>query len=203
MAGPAPITPPHAAPDTTKGQALAAVGLLLNLLLAVVKLITGLLGRSYALTADAVESMVDMVGSAVTWGGLRIAAKPADEEHPYGHGKAEALAALLVALMIGAAGVGIAVKAIAELVGPTPGHVPRGYTLWVLLATIVIKGAVFIVMRNAARRSGSQAVKVEAFHQVSDAISSLAALVGVAAAVQWGIQRADDVAALVAAAIVL
>ncbi len=200
---PEPITPPQAAPDTSRGQRVAAAGMLLNLLLAIIKLIVGLVGRSYALTADAVESMVDVVGSAVIWGGLHIAAKPADEEHPYGHGKAEALAALMVAMLIAAAGLGIAVKAVAELVQPTPGHTPRAYTLWVLITVIVVKLVVFAATRNVARGTGSQAVRVEAWHHVSDAISSFAALIGVAAAVQWGYQRADDIAALIAASVVM
>src|SRR5437868_7102290 len=80
--------------DTARAERLALVGLLVNLGLATVKLLSGLLGHSYALVADAMESMTDIIGSAVIWGGLHIARRPADEDHPYGHGKAEAIAAL-------------------------------------------------------------------------------------------------------------
>jgi cation diffusion facilitator family transporter len=183
-----------------KGQGLALIGLVVNFGLSVVKLLAGLVGHSYALVADAIESMTDLVGSIVIWGGLRIAGKPADEDHPYGHGKAEALAGLIVAMMVLAAGVGIAVKSIAELL--TPHHSPAAFTLWVLIGVIVIKVWLFVVVRRAGRESGSSAVHVDAWHHISDAITSLAALAGISASLLWGYGRADDIAAIVAAAVI-
>ncbi len=187
-------------PDTAKGQRLALLGLLLNLSLAVIKLLAGLIGHSYALVADAIESMTDLVGSVVIWSGLHIAAKPADEDHPYGHGKAEALAALVVAMMVLAAGVGIAVKSIAELV--TPHHAPAPFTLWVLVGVIIVKTWLFVVVRRAGKESGISAVHVDAWHHISDSITSLAALIGIAAAIYLGYGRADDIAALIAAGVI-
>ena len=183
-----------------KGQRLALVGLGLNFALSIVKLLAGLLGHSYALVADAIESMTDLVGSFVIWSGLQIAAKPADEDHPYGHGKAEALAGLIVALMVLAAGIGIAVKSVAELL--TPHHAPAAFTLWVLIGVIVIKTWLFVVVRRAGRESGSSAVHVDAWHHISDAITSLAALVGISVSLVWHYGRADDIAALVAAGVI-
>ena len=101
-----------------KGVRVSRVGMAVNGTLAVVKLVAGIAGHSYALIADAVESLGDIVSSMIVWGGLVIAAKPADENHPYGHGKAEPLAALGVALMLIGAAVGIAVAAVSEIKVP-------------------------------------------------------------------------------------
>ncbi len=90
----APSTSP-----TRQGQRLALLGLVANVVLAAMKLVAGLIGNSYALVADAIESIGDIAGSVIIWGGLHISAKPADEDHPYGHGKAEALAGFAVAIM--------------------------------------------------------------------------------------------------------
>lgn len=188
-------------PDTTRGQRLAMAGLFINLALAIIKLIAGLVGRSYALVADAIESLTDLVGSAVIWSGLRIAARPADREHPYGHGRAEALAAFIVAMIVLAAGVGIAVKAISELL--TPHHAPAPFTLWVLIGVIVIKTGLFIVVRRAARAEGGSAIATDAWHHAGDAITSLAALIGISVSLVWGYPRADDIAALVASGVII
>jgi cation diffusion facilitator family transporter len=147
--------------------------------------------------------MADIVGSVVIWGGLHIAAKPADPEHPYGHGKAEALAALIVAAMVGAAGLGIAVKAVYEIITPSGG--PEPFTLLVLIGVIIIKETMFRVVRRAARDLGSGAVLVDAWHHRSDAITSAAAFVGISIAVVGGPRYAwaDPAAALIAAAVIL
>jgi cation diffusion facilitator family transporter len=186
---------------SSRNQRLALGGLLVNLALAILKLITGLVGNSYALVADSIESMVDIVGSVVIWGGLHIAAKPADEEHPYGHGRAESLAAIIVAMMVIAAGAGIAIKAIEQLLRPTA--LPAAFTLWVLIAVIIVKESMFRIVRRRARASGSSAVHVDAWHHRSDAITSLAALIGISAAVLGGIAWADGAAALAASAIII
>ena len=141
------------ATDTTRGQRLALTGLLVNVVLSMIKLLAGLVGHSYALVADAIESMADIVGSVVIWGGLRIASKPADEDHPYGHGKAESLAALIVAMMIIAAGLGIAAKSISEIL--TPHHTPAAFTLWVLIAVVIIAGLLYWLYASGNIRLGS------------------------------------------------
>src|SRR5512144_452931 len=103
---------------SARSQRLALAGLLINSGLTAIKLAAGLLGNSYALIADAIESLTDIVGSAVIWSGLRIAARPASQKHPYGYGKAESLAAAAVALLVLLAGVGIAVEAVREIITP-------------------------------------------------------------------------------------
>ena len=115
----------------------AQVGMLVNLILAVIKLIAGIVGHAYALVADAVESTADIFSSLVVYGGLRIAAQPADEDHPYGHGRAEALAGALVAIMLLIAGLGIAAEAVREI--RMPHHTPKAWTLAVLVGVILIK----------------------------------------------------------------
>lgn len=178
-------------------------GLAVNVFLAMAKLLAGVVGHSYALIADAVESLTDILGSLIVVGGLRYAVRPADHNHPYGHGKAEALAALAVAAILFVAGIGIGVQAVREAMVAHPA--PAAFTLWVLLGVIVIKETIFQVARAQAQKSGSSAVLADAWHHRSDAITSLAALIGIALAL-WGGPRwivADEVAAVVAAVVIL
>lgn len=179
------------------------VGLAVNFTLALVKLLAGIFGHSYALVADAVESFSDLLGSFVIWGGLRMASKPPDEDHPYGHGKAEALAALVVAGLLAVAAVGIASKSIHEII--TPHHTPAWWTLVVLVVVVVAKETMFRVAARVARQEKSQAVQADAWHHRADAITSLAAFIGIAVAL-WGgpgWEPADDWAALFASALIL
>lgn len=187
----------------THGRRASAIGMALNGGLAVIKLVTGIAGHSNALVADAVESLGDICGSAVVWGGLVIASKPADENHPYGHGKAEPLAALAVALMLVGAAVAIAFQAIHAMRTEHPS--PAMYTLPVILVIIVIKEAMYRFERRAAHRSGSLAVSVDAWHHRSDALTSGAAAVGIAIALIGGpgYETADDWAALVACLVIV
>ncbi len=189
---------------------IAALGLVVNLVLAGVKLFAGLVGNSYALIADAIESITDIVGSAVIWSGLRVGARPPDAGHPYGHGKAEALAALAVGLIVFMAGLAIGVESIREI--RTPHHTPEPFTLIVLIAVVVVKEGMFRLTRRASKIHASDAVAVDAFHHRADAITSLAAFIGISLAIlgprwfggspeRWA--AADDYAALLAAAVIL
>ncbi len=184
------------------GMRISVVGLIANFLLVLIKLLAGLVGHSFALIADAVESTADIFTSFVVWSGLRIAARPADENHPYGHGKAEALAALFVAMMLYAAAIGIAVQAVREIV--TPHRLPAPFTLWVLIGVIVVKESLFRFVLRAARHTESNAVLNDAWHHRSDAITSLAAGIGITIALIGGpgYEPADDWAALFASAVI-
>ena len=146
------------------------ISVAINGALAVVKLVTGMVGNSYALVADAIESLGDIFASAIVWGGLVIAAKPADENHPYGHGKAEPLAALAVALMLVGAAAVIGTEAVREI--RTPHHAPAPYTLFVLLVVIIIKETMYRYEVRVARKANSTAVLVDAWHHRSDALTS-------------------------------
>jgi cation diffusion facilitator family transporter len=177
-------------------------GLAVNILLAVGKLVTGIVGHSNALIADAVESFADTFSSLVVWRGLVVAAAPADEDHPYGHGKAEPIAAAIVATFLLLAAAGIALHSVREVIAPHQG--PEAFTLAVLLAVVLIKELLFRFVRREAASVGSSAVHSDAWHHRSDAITSLAAAIGITIALLGGPKyaAADDVAAIVAAGII-
>jgi cation diffusion facilitator family transporter len=187
----------------TEGHRATAASLALNIVLAILKLVAGVIGNSYALVADAIESLGDIFLSSIVRAGMVIASRPADANHPYGHGKAEPLAALAVAVMLLASVVFIAVQSIYEI--RTPHERPASYTLVVLLAVVVFKEAFYQYGSRVARRIRSTAVAVEAWHHRSDALTSIAAAVGITIALVGGpgFAQADDWAALVACAVIL
>jgi cation diffusion facilitator family transporter len=177
--------------------------MVVNILLVAGKLAAGLLGHSHALVADAVESMADIFSSIVVWRGLVVAAEPADDDHPYGHGKAEPLASTAVSTMLLLAAAGIVATAFRSMLGPRhPG--PSPYTLLVLIGVVVIKESLFHFVKGEAETVESTAVKTDAWHHRSDAITSLAAAIGIT--ISWlggpSLTGADDVAAIVAAGII-
>jgi len=189
---------------TAAGRSIrwAQAGLLVNALLVLVKLIAGIVGHANALVADAVESSADIFSSLIVWMGLSIAVRPADEDHPYGHGKAEPLAAAIVSLMLLGAAVGISIMAVREIL--TPHHLPSPFTLFVAAGVILIKEALYQRVSRVGREVGSTAVAADAWHHRADAVSSLAAFIGISVAL-WGgpgWEAADDWAALVAAMLV-
>ncbi|NUQ21401.1 MAG: cation transporter [Gemmatimonadaceae bacterium] len=190
-----------------RGIRAARDGLVVNTLLVLAKLTAGIIGNAYVLVADAVESSTDIFGGIIVWRGLSIAALPPDEDHPFGHGKAESLAAATVALMLLAAAVGITVAAVREI--RTPHTVPAPITLVVAVGVIAIKAILARRVGKVGSEVGSAAVKADAWHHASDAITSAAAVVGIGIALigeRWrggsGWESADDWAALVAAAII-
>jgi cation diffusion facilitator family transporter len=176
---------------------------LLNAILAAVKIFAGVLGHAYALVADGVESLADVVSSLVVSSGLRIAAIPPDENHPFGHGKAESLSAMVAAVALLATAAGIAIQSIRALLGP-PKEPPAVYTLIVLVGVIALKELMFRLIDRAGRRIGSRALRSEAWHHRSDAITSLAAFIGISVAIVGGhaYVRADAWAALLACVII-
>ena len=185
-----------------RGIRSAQVGLLVNVGLVLAKLIAGVVGNAFVLIADAVESSTDIFSSLVVWRGLHVAARPADEDHPFGHGKAEPLAAAVVALMLIGAAIGIAVVAVREI--RTPHDLPAPFTLVVATVVIVVKELLYRWSAKVGDEVGSTAVRTDAWHHRSDAITSAAAFVGIAVALRGGPgwASADDWAALVAAAVV-
>jgi cation diffusion facilitator family transporter len=183
-----------------RGARAAQGGMLVNTVLAVVKLLAGIVGHSYALIADAVESIADVFSSLIVWRGLRLSAREADERYPFGYGKAESLAAAAVGLLLLGAAAGIAIASIREIL--IPHHLPAPYTLAVLLLVIAVKEALFRTVLRVGAEVDSSAVRADAWHHRSDAITSLAAFVGIAVALWTKIPQADDWAALVAAAVI-
>ncbi|HOZ82353.1 MAG TPA: cation diffusion facilitator family transporter [Bacteroidia bacterium] len=170
-----------------------------NILLAVVKWITGYFGNSYALIADAIESTTDIFSSLLVLLGLKYASRPADKNHPYGHGRVEPLVTFLVVGILVASATLIAVESIRNIM--TPHQTPESYTLIVLAVIIIFKELFFRFVKKRNSQINSTALKADAWHHRSDAITSLAAFIGIAIAIFMGkgFEAADDWAALVAA----
>ncbi len=173
-----------------------------NVVLSGTKLAAGIVGHSHALVADAVESFADLFSSLIVWRGLIVAAAPPDEDHPYGHGKAEPIASAIVAAMLLGAALWIAITAFGEIMAP---HLsPAPFTLIVLLAVVAVKESLFRFVSREGRAVDSSAVKSDAWHHRSDAITSVAAGIGISVSLIGGkgFEAADDVAAIAAAGVI-
>ena len=160
------------------GQRIAAAGMAITGAIALAKIFTGLAGHSTAVVADGLESTGDVFSSGVVLFGLTVSAKPADENHPYGHGRAEILSGLLVGLLLVAAGVLISYGAFLRLGQP---HEPlRWFVVWPLVASLAAKSSLAVIKFRAGRRMRSAALTGDAWHDTTDCISALTALTAVA-----------------------
>ena len=189
--------------DLAKTMALGLLSLCVNIVLMAVKIAAGIAGNSYALVADGIESAGDVFTSLVTWVGFRMSLRPPDENHPFGHGKIESLAALFAGLSLLAAAGFIAWNSVIEI--QTPHHAPEWFTLPVLLAVVAVKWAVSVIIRRMGEEVDSRAIEGDAWHHLSDALTSGAAAVGISIALIGGKgwQQADDYAALAACGIIV
>jgi cation diffusion facilitator family transporter len=162
----------------------------------------GILGQSHALVADGVESLADLFSSVIVWRGMVIAAEPADDDHPYGHGKAEPLASAMVATLLLLAAVWIAAHSVREIFRPHAAPAP--WTLAVLVLVVLVKETLFRFVLREGVSVESSAVQGDAWHHRSDAITSLFAGIGIAFALVGGpdYAAADDVAALLASGVI-
>ena len=178
------------------------IGLAVNVTLTVAKFLAGILGHSQALIADAVESLADIFSSIIVWRGLVVAEAPPDEDHPYGHGKAEPLAAAIVSAMLLLAAGMIAFHSLSGIVEPRVA--PSAWTLILLIGVIAVKEILFRFVLHEAAHVESSAVKTDAWHHRSDAITSAAAFLGIGIALIGGpgYEHADNWAALVAAIVI-
>ena len=185
-----------------RGLRATFAGMAVNLVLSGTKLAAGITGHSHALVADAVESFADIFSSLIVWRGLVVAAAPADEDHPYGHGKAEPIASAIVAAMLLGAALWIALKACGEIMEPH--RSPAPFTLIVLVVVVAVKEGLFRFVSREGRAVDSSAVKTDAWHHRSDAITSVAAGIGISVALVGGkgFEAADDVAAIAAAGVI-
>lgn len=194
--------PPAVQRSSADALRLVIFGLVLSALLGVVKLLAGVLGHSNALVADGIESGLDIVGSLILWGGINVASAPADHNHPYGHGKAESLAALAISVLLFGAAAGIAIESVRDLMAPGQPPAP-----WTLIVLAVVTGAKFLLGRALLRVSSSTSstlLQADAYHHISDAVTSAAAFVGISCAVLGGPSwiAADSIAALFAAGVI-
>lgn len=184
------------------GARIALTGMLVNVVLAAAKISAGLFGNSYVLIADGIESTLDIGGSAVIWSGLKFASRPPDATHPYGHGKAEPMAAAAVAVGVLLASLGLAVQSVREIL--TPHHAPAPFTLAVLVVVVIVKELLYRSVIRLGKNVESTAVKTDAWHHRADAMTSTAAFIGISIALIGGAgwESADDWAALFACGII-
>jgi cation diffusion facilitator family transporter len=184
------------------GARVALLGLAINVILASAKIFAGLVGNAYVLIADGIESALDIAGSIVIWGGLKFAARPPDATHPYGHGKAEPVAAIIVSMGVLAAALGLAIQSVREIF--LPHHAPAPFTLVVLIVAIVVKEILYRYVIRFGRDVESTALQTDAWHHRTDAMTSVAAFIGISVALVGGEawQSADNWAALFACALI-
>ena len=189
-------------------QRNTVIGFFASIGLSLTKLGAGVWGQSSALIADAVESLADTVGSILVWQALRVASQPPDQKHPYGYGKAEALASLGVGVLLVVAAIFIVVKSLHEIL--IPHDAPAAWTLLVLVGVVITKEVLFRFVMQGADQFDSDAARADAWHHRSDAITSIAALIGVSVAIwgpRWfgipGLVFADEVAAILASGVIL
>jgi cation diffusion facilitator family transporter len=185
-----------------EGTRATIVALVVSATLAVLKIGAGILGDSFALIADGAESVLDIFTGLLVIGGLRISATEPTAAYPYGRGKAEPLAALVVATVLLLAALGIAAGAVFEIVSPQAAPAP--FTLVVLVVVLAAKEGTYRWLLWKARSVGSKAIEVDAWHHRADALTSLAAFVGISIALVGGEAwvRADDWAALIACVVI-
>jgi len=174
-----------------------------NTVLAILKGVTGVLGNSFALIADALESTTDIFSSLLVLFGIKYSNKPPDENHPYGHGRAEPLVTFLVVAFLVTSAAIIACESIRNI--SSPHELPAPYTLLVLGGIIIWKEISFQVVIKKSKQTNSSALKADAWHHRSDAITSVAAFIGISIALLFGkgYEAADDWAALFASGFII
>jgi cation diffusion facilitator family transporter len=174
-----------------------------NILLAIVKGLTGYFGNSYALIADSIESTTDVFASCLVLFGIKYSTRPPDDNHPYGHGRAEPLITFAVVgfLLISAAY--IAYESIYNIT--TPQIAPESFTLYILAAIIIWKEAFYRIVSRKSDETKSTSLKADAWHHRSDAITSLIAFIGISVSIFFGegYETADDWAALLASGFIV
>src|SRR5437588_9051853 len=169
--------PPPASQSLQIGARLALIGLVVNVAFAIIKILGGVFGNAYALIADGMESALDVAGSIVIWGGLRFAARPPDETHPYGHGKAEPLTAIFVACSVLLAAIALAVESARTM--SLPHSAPASFTLLILLMVVIVKETLFRYVMRFGRSVESIAVEAAAWRHRADVLTSNAEFVGI------------------------
>jgi cation diffusion facilitator family transporter len=179
------------------------VGILVNVFMVAIKATAGVFGNSFALLADAIESASDVLVSIMVWFGIRIASREPDDDHPYGHGKAEPLVGIIVGLMLVVSAIIISIEAVRNI--RIPHEPPASFTLLVLVVVIFTKEILFRYVIKVGTEAKSTAVKADAWHHRSDAITSFAVFIGITIALIGGKEysSADDWAALFAACIIV
>lgn len=181
----------------------AYFGIIVNSLLAFVKIFTGMLGNSYALIADGIESTTDIFASILVLVGIKYSTKPPDKNHPYGHGRAEPLFTFIVVGFLLVSATVIAFQSIVNI--QTPHEIPAKFTLYILGGIIILKEISYRIVNRKSEETKSSVLKAEAWHHRSDAMTSVFAFVGITIAIYFGkgFEIADDIAALIASGFIV
>lgn len=187
---------------TDSKAAAALYSVVVNIVLIGAKLLVGLLTGSVAILADAAHSFLDLSASIFAYAGIRTAAKPADEDHAFGHAKAENISSLIQMFLLGATCIAIVIESVRRLVVAAPVRV-AWYSFVVVLAAMVIDIIVSRYLQRIARmHGGSAALESDALHFASDLWASLAVLIGLTAVAVFGLRIADPLAGIAVAAII-
>lgn len=184
---------------TARTVTLLSLGV--SALLAAIKIAVGLASHSVAVVSDGFESAGDSLASVLVLVGLFVAAKPADEDHPYGHGRFETLTGLGIGILLTMVGTGICLRSFEQR---NETHTVAAYAIWPLLGSMVVKGIFSLVKRRVGKQSGSSALEADSWHDAVDIVSSFAALVGVMVALMYpGLTAADHYSGVAVGLIVI
>jgi cation diffusion facilitator family transporter len=173
--------------QSARRAAMASIAI--SVALASIKIVVGLAAHSVALVSDGFESAADILMSGLVLFGLWVAAKPADEDHPYGHGRFEILSGLAIGAILSVAGLGICWRSLADR---NDQHTPELFAIWPLLGASVLKGIMWVTKRRIGKRSGSAALSADAWNDAVDMFSGIVALIAVLLAVFYPVLKAAD-----------
>ncbi|MCQ9208391.1 MAG: cation diffusion facilitator family transporter [Omnitrophica bacterium] len=187
--------------DLFQPKTCIRIGLFVNIILTIFKFFAGIVGLSKAMVADALHSLSDILTSVVAYVGICIAERPADKDHPYGHGNAETIAAVLVSVMILGIGTYVGITAISDII-QRQFRTPLNIALLAAIVSIIVKEALYRYTIKVGKMSNNPAVVADAWHHRSDAYSSVAALIGIAGA-KISFLYLDPIAALVVSALII
>ncbi|MBS1559626.1 MAG: cation transporter [Bacteroidetes bacterium] len=192
-------------PTSNQKTAIRTTGfsIVSNFVLAIIKWLAGYFGNSYALIADAIESTTDIFSSLLVLLGLKYTNRPADKNHPYGHGRLEPLVTFMVVAFLVTSATIIAYESIQNI--GTPHESPKKFTLYILIPLILWKEISFQLVLRKAKQTHSTSLKADAWHHRSDAITSMTACIGISISLIFGkgYESADDWAALFSSAFIL
>lgn len=177
---------------------VSAVTIVWNVILSIFKLIAGIVGHSGAMISDAVHSASDVFSTIIVILGINIASRQSDDDHQYGHDRLECVAAILLAVVLFATGIGIGIGGINKIITGTAGkdEIPGMIALLAAIASIVVKESMFWYTRSAAKKINSGALMADAWHHRSDALSSIGALIGIGGA-RLGFPVLDSIASVI------
>lgn len=180
------------------------VSIVVNVALSIFKILIGIVASSAAMISDGIHSASDVFSTIIVIIGVTIAGKKSDDRHPYGHERFESIASIILCLMLGLTGIGIGYKGILTVINmeSNPIEIPKFIALIAAVISIIVKAWMFIYTKNAANKVNSSALRADAYHHLSDSLSSIGAFIGILGA-RLGLRVLDPVASIVIAVFIL